>query len=152
MPIRRSPKEVPGDDKQPQSIRFNRRGRTSVSVIVASGVPLYAQGPLQERLRQRLGNQQQNDSAEKIQLGDLNVAIWKPAGEYDPWPLVVFSHGFKGNNTQSDFLMRALSDAGYLVVAPNHRDAFSGGNLFSKPQESFKDGSKWTESDIQGSM
>lgn len=54
----------------------------------------------------------------------LDVAVWQPQGS-GPFPLVVFSHGFHGRNTQSEFLMHALAKAGYLVVAPNHRDAVS---------------------------
>jgi len=54
----------------------------------------------------------------------LDVAVWQPQGP-GPFPLVVFSHGFHGRNTQSEFLMHALAKAGYLVVAPNHRDAVS---------------------------
>jgi predicted dienelactone hydrolase len=57
-------------------------------------------------------------------IAGLAVTIWSP----DPpqraaLPVVIFSHGFHGCATQSRFLMRAFADAGYLVFAPNHRDA-----------------------------
>lgn len=62
--------------------------------------------------------------ARSCKVVGLDVAVWQPEGP-GPFPLVVFSHGFHGRNTQSEFLMHALAKAGYLVVAPNHRDAVS---------------------------
>jgi predicted dienelactone hydrolase len=59
-------------------------------------------------------------------------------------PLIVFSHGFSGRNTQSLSLMRALAGHGYLVIAPNHRDA--GALLHGlKPQIDFKEPEKWSD-------
>jgi len=57
-----------------------------------------------------------------------DVAIWKPAGPAPAsgFPLILFSHGFTGCNTQSRFLMEALARSGYLAAAPNHRDARCG--------------------------
>jgi predicted dienelactone hydrolase len=37
-------------------------------------------------------------------------------------PLILFSHGFGGCAQQSFTLTQALADAGYAVLAPNHRD------------------------------
>jgi predicted dienelactone hydrolase len=37
-------------------------------------------------------------------------------------PLILFSHGFGGCAQQSATLTQALADAGYAVLAPNHRD------------------------------
>ena len=58
----------------------------------------------------------------------LDVTVCQP-DEVAPVapPIVVFSHGFHGCATQSRFLMTALAAAGYLVVAPNHRDATCNG-------------------------
>ena len=47
---------------------------------------------------------------------------------------LVFSHGFHGCATQSTFLMQAFADAGYIVFAPNHRDATcNGGSAYWIP-------------------
>ncbi|MSP91025.1 MAG: hypothetical protein EXR79_04350 [Myxococcales bacterium] len=37
-----------------------------------------------------------------------------------PYPIILFSHGFKGVNTQSVSLIEHLASHGYVVVAPNH--------------------------------
>lgn len=65
---------------------------------------------------------------ERLSVAGLDVMVWQP--EETPsaaLPIVVFSHGFHGCATQSCFLMTALASAGYLVVAPNHRDATCNG-------------------------
>jgi predicted alpha/beta-fold hydrolase len=61
---------------------------------------------------------------ERLSMAGLDVTVWQP-GETTAaaLPIVVFSHGFQGCATQSRFLMAALASAGYLVIAPNHRDA-----------------------------
>ena len=61
-------------------------------------------------------------------IAGRDVAVWMPAGaaSVGGFPLVIFSHGFGGCNTQSVFLMESLANAGYLVVAPNHADAGCG--------------------------
>jgi pimeloyl-ACP methyl ester carboxylesterase len=61
-------------------------------------------------------------------LAGLSVAVWDD-GAAGPRPIVIFSHGFHGCATQSRFLMSALAADGYLVVAPNHRDAICDGNM-----------------------
>lgn len=38
------------------------------------------------------------------------------------FPLVIFSHGFAGFNTQSTFLTSHLASWGFIVAAPNHDD------------------------------
>jgi predicted dienelactone hydrolase len=57
---------------------------------------------------------------EVVQLAGRNVAIWRPSGSAGPHPLVLFSHGAGGCNTQSTYLMHALASAGMLVAAPDH--------------------------------
>src|SRR5471030_3184572 len=89
-----------------------------------------------------------------LTIAGRDVAVWKPAGAaaVAGYPVVVFSHGYGGNNTQSTFLMEALAGAGYLVVAPNHQDARTGwypgkfllGPLFNRPEESFRKQEEWT--------
>jgi predicted dienelactone hydrolase len=92
------------------------------------------------------------DRATHINIAGHDVAIWKPAGAPPAagFPLIVFSHGFGGCNTQSVFLMEALAGAGYLVAAPNHADARCGTarGLRSggwRPEEPFKKAENWSE-------
>ena len=57
--------------------------------------------------------------------GGLTYSEWLPAGfssRLHDVPLIMFSHGFGGCAQQSSTLMEALADAGYAVLAPNHRD------------------------------
>jgi len=62
-------------------------------------------------------------AAEQIEIAGLNVTVWSSSRGGDKAPTLIFSHGFHGCATQSRFLMEALASAGYLVLAPNHRDA-----------------------------
>ena len=55
------------------------------------------------------------------------TAMWiPPSNAPKPWPLIIYSHGYHGCNDLSDFLMEALAQHGYLVVAPDHPDAYCG--------------------------
>jgi predicted dienelactone hydrolase len=100
-------------------------------------------------------------AAEHLNIAGRDVAIWKPAGAAPAtgYPVVLFSHGFGGCNTQSVFLMEALSQAGYLVLAPNHKDAGCGtakkdnqgwypGKAFSygHPEKPFRHPEAWSDS------
>ena len=40
-----------------------------------------------------------------------------------PFPLIVFSHGFSGCSVQSMFFTETLAHAGYIVAAPDHKDS-----------------------------
>jgi pimeloyl-ACP methyl ester carboxylesterase len=101
-------------------------------------------GRLRERLQQR--RQARDDGgAEKIKVAGLDVAVWRPTTS-EAAPLIVFSHGFTGCNTQSVFLMEALAEAGYLVVAPNHADAVcEGRRRLARPEEPFRNVKNWNE-------
>ena len=55
-------------------------------------------------------------------IAGLQVALWLPPAAPSASPLVLFSHGFGGCKTQSSYLMRALSNRGILVAAPDHKD------------------------------
>src|SRR5690242_5814801 len=85
---------------------------------------------------------------QKLHIGGLDVAAWIPSHDTPgPWPIIIFSHGFHGCNTQSIFLMEALAGAGYAVFAPNHRDVACG-NLcawFTRPEAPFQDPRNWTD-------
>jgi predicted dienelactone hydrolase len=92
-----------------------------------------------------------------VTVAGRDVAVWKPAGPAPPagYPMIVFSHGFTGCNTQSVFLAEALAASGYLVVAPNHADGrcgtarrSAGGFSVGRPQPeaSFGDAKSWSDS------
>jgi predicted dienelactone hydrolase len=92
------------------------------------------------------------DRAAHLNIAGRDVAVWKPAGPgpVAGFPAVVFSHGFGGCNTQSVFLMEALANGGYLVVAPNHADARCGsarghGFRARRPEEPFRQGETWSD-------
>jgi predicted dienelactone hydrolase len=51
-----------------------------------------------------------------------SVALSAPAPR-EAYPLILFSHGWGGCGTQSVFLTEQLARAGYVVAAPDHRDA-----------------------------
>lgn len=82
-------------------------------------------------------------------IAGRSAMVWKPEGEAPRagFPAVVFSHGFTGCATQSTFLTEAIARAGYLVVAPNHKDAVCGGQGRGLPraEERFGDAKDWTD-------
>lgn len=79
---------------------------------------------------------------ETIEISGITTSVWRPAAPGGPAPLIIFSHGFRGSSTQSTFLMQALAEHGYLVVAPNHRDSRPFGSA-STPQKPFGDPAEW---------
>lgn len=82
------------------------------------------------------------------QIAGLEIAIWLPQNATAaPLPVIVFSHGFHGCNTQSVFLMAALADSGYAVFAPNHRDAGCGDRRAwqTHPVVPFREPQNWTD-------
>src|SRR5271156_4668330 len=90
---------------------------------------------------------------EHLKIAGRDVAIWKPTTPAPAagFPLILFSHGFTGCNTQSVFLMQALAKSGYLVLAPNHNDARCGtthstaGKLPPRSEEPLGNPDKWTD-------
>jgi dienelactone hydrolase len=83
---------------------------------------------------------------EFISIAGLKVAVWPPPAVKKPVPLIIFSHGFRGRNTQSRFLMMAMAKAGYLVMAPDHDDANTLSTPGAMPAEvSFKQPGAWSE-------
>jgi predicted dienelactone hydrolase len=86
---------------------------------------------------------------ERLSIAGLDVMVWQPE-ETKPaaLPIVVFSHGFHGCATQSRFLVTALASAGYLVIAPNHRDAACNGGSArwtDRPEQRFIKPETWEE-------
>ncbi len=82
-------------------------------------------------------------------LAGMSVTVWSQgtntvAGQ----PVIIFSHGFHGCATQSRFLTEAFASAGFLVFAPNHRDAVCHGgeaSWFGRPDAPFGRPEKWDE-------
>jgi len=86
---------------------------------------------------------------ERLSLAGLAVTVWQPdAATSSARPAIIFSHGFHGCDTQSRFLASALAGAGYLVFAPQHRDATcdgGGGRLSDPPEEPFVKPGLWSD-------
>ncbi|HIA51640.1 MAG TPA: hypothetical protein EYN91_06065 [Candidatus Melainabacteria bacterium] len=97
--------------------------------------------------RSRSGSSARLGGGQRMTLAGLNVIVWQPESlkqqASSPAPLVIFSHGYHGDNSLSVFLMKALAQEGYLVVAPNHKDALSNG--FTKKQIRFGKPDSWSE-------
>lgn len=108
-------------------------------VIELAWTPTFAQtGRRAGRAGAARGNGDRAKGSETATIAGLRVSIWRPSSgaRVDRAPLVVFSHGLHGSSTQSAFLMNALAQAGYFVVAPNHKDAAgSGGRGLTEPAE-----------------
>ena len=119
--------------------------------IALNVLAVRAQNTFRDTVRERIRNRAAGANAENIggftkcELAGLQCAVWTPEDTTHPVPLVIFSHGFKGSNTQSIFLMKALAKAGYLVVAPNHQDAMGMSNMLSRPETSFVQAAKWND-------
>src|SRR5262245_37811322 len=110
---------------------MNKRISIATMILCLLGPSTFANAQI---ARGRVRAQRQSSVVDKIQLAGLNVAVWRPSPP-GPAPLILFSHGYHGCNTQSTFLMTELANAGYLV--PNHKDAFCAGGLLQKPEEPF---------------
>jgi predicted dienelactone hydrolase len=86
---------------------------------------------------------------QSVKLGGLDVVVWsQDAGQPGKQPVILFSHGFHGCATQSRFLMEAFASAGYIVFAPNHRDAVCHGgkaHWFSKAKVALRKPELWND-------
>ena len=110
-------------------------GGTGLAVLMATAVTLTGAIPMEPRMDEVSDGAAPQEPQERTRaylarhgatrqiIAGRKVDIWRPVPSEAPSPLIVFSHGFSGCGVQSSFLMRALADAGYLVVAPNHADA-----------------------------
>ena len=85
-----------------------------------------------------------------VTLAGMSVTVWSQGTDTGlKEPVIVFSHGFHGCATQSRFLMKAFASAGYLVFAPNHRDATchgGKGSWLDRPDVPFRKPEKWNDS------
>jgi predicted dienelactone hydrolase len=122
-------------------IRKYRAGALLCALLIVISPMAASAGPAAEKTAE----------PQKLQIAGLDVATWLPKhGTPGPWPILIFSHGFHGCNTQSLFLMAALSHAGYAIFAPNHHDSVcigTGrlGKRFTRPIVSFQDARDWSD-------
>src|SRR5579872_3176388 len=100
-----------------RSTRMRRAGRLLVLLACVAGAAVVWQRHVRVLARAE-------SNTLHVTIAGRDVAVWKPEGAAPAsgYPLILFSHGYTGCNTQSVFLMRALAHAGYLVLAPNHKD------------------------------
>ncbi len=86
---------------------------------------------------------------QSVTLAGMKVTVWSErARDSAKQPVIIFSHGFHGCATQSRFLMEGLAATGYMVFAPNHRDAICDGGASSwlgRPQLSFLRPQEWSD-------
>jgi predicted dienelactone hydrolase len=79
----------------------------------------------------------------------LQVTAWTPdAALPGRLPVLVFSHGLHGCDVQARFLTQGLANAGYVVFAPNHRDASCNGGItpwFEGTELAFLQPDRWNE-------
>jgi predicted dienelactone hydrolase len=87
---------------------------------------------------------------EATRIGGVDVVVWSsPATSFDPQPVVVFSHAMHMCPTQSRYLMRALADAGYLVIAPRHADSNCRLSIPGLSRNGWKPSLMWGEDDFR---
>ena len=88
---------------------------------------------------------------EGTQIGGIDVVVWTPSVRpADRVPVLVFSHALYMCPTQSRYLTSALADAGYLVVAPRHRDSSCSFSVsLSLARMSGKPSPLWSDSDYR---
>lgn len=118
----------------------------AVTTLFAAMPRAAAGGLMRERIYNRIKQGRQRDlgGAEVTTLAGIKVAIWKPGSLEQPAPLVIFSHGLHGLYAQSISIMKALSDRGYIVVAPNHEDALGNGHM-GRPQQPLGQPDQWND-------
>lgn len=123
-------------------------------ILVFALIAADAEGQLLQKLKGRFGSwrggateRALETTADVTVIAGMQVAIWSPPESYEEAPLVIFSHGFGGCKTQSSFLMEALAANGFIVAAPDHKDA-SCGNIaggIHRPAEKFRDYDAWSD-------
>lgn len=86
---------------------------------------------------------------ETVEIGDYAAVVWRDPAASAPQPVVVFSHGMYMCPTQSRYLMRALADDGYFVVAPRHADSNCQVSLPAISRMGFKPSLWWSENDYR---
>lgn len=113
-----------------------------------------SRGPIRDLVRERFQKRMaklNGGDLKKLDIAGLSVTYWLPPvvpgdGAVTK-PLVIFSHGFHGCAGQSVFLTKAMAEAGYIVMAPEHADSscWTGADGIAKPEERFADYAAWTD-------
>ena len=87
---------------------------------------------------------------ESVRIGGVDAVVWSTSQpSLDPQPLVVFSHAMHMCPTQSRYLMYALADAGYIVVAPRHADSNCRLSVPDLSRQGFKPSLFWDDRDFR---
>jgi pimeloyl-ACP methyl ester carboxylesterase len=90
-----------------------------------------------------------NAAEQTVTIANMRVSVWAPDNNpHGALPVIIFSHGFHGCATQTRFLMESFASNGYLVFAPNHRDAAcgnGGGSWMGRPELPFREPRSWDE-------
>jgi pimeloyl-ACP methyl ester carboxylesterase len=90
---------------------------------------------------------------QSVKLAGMDVTVWSQETDKSiKQPVIIFSHGFHGCATQSRFLMEAFASAGYLIFAPNHRDATCNGGKakwIDRPEVPFRKARMWNETSFR---
>jgi pimeloyl-ACP methyl ester carboxylesterase len=84
---------------------------------------------------------------QNVVIGGVSTTTWSPAGD-GKLPVIVFSHGFHGCPNLARTLSAAIADAGYLVIAPQHRDGVcddNGARLREPPAQPWGQDELWTD-------
>jgi pimeloyl-ACP methyl ester carboxylesterase len=128
---------------------FRARRLNTLAVALLGSSVLATQGGAQgarERVRDRISARGRTPSSGQTrELAGRTTMIWMPKVSGTA-PLLLFSHGIGGCETQSSTLMTRLRDAGYLVIAIRHADARCGSRASGGDEEpSFRDASAWTD-------
>lgn len=131
-------------------VRIGRRAAVSVvaALAAASGVAEAAPGPVRARLAERIAERSLPKQApdETKTLDGRTIAIWKTQYSVKTVksPLILFSHGFGGCETQSSNLLKSFAESGYYVVAVRHQDARCGAASRALPEEKFGEPESWS--------
>ena len=139
---------------------MNGKAKTAVMVGIAAVTVAALAGFRMERLASRFSTHRRGtigfdpgtrDAVKFVpnaKIAGRVVAEWIPdsPGRH---PLIVFSHGYGGSKTQSKALMNALAEKGYVVIAPDHKDAgaLTRGGLSNLSE--FREAEKWTDSNYR---
>lgn len=95
-------------DHQPAG--FNTQSIFLILILVISLVP------------DALANQ--SDSGMVVDIGDVTAIVRVPeGGNGEQFPLIIFSHGYRGSPESTNYIQERLKGAGYMVIAPVHLDS-----------------------------
>ena len=96
-------------DQQPAG--FNTQSIFLMLILVISLVP------------DALANQS-NCGIEPVDIGGVPAIVRVPeGGKGEQFPLIIFSHGYRGSPNSTCYIQERLKGAGYMVIAPVHLDS-----------------------------